>query len=725
MSAIVTEGTGNIPEQPTLVMPNRVTPAIMLELEKALGGSSRVAWLVESSLRPAPEIMQHLQQTRAAGTMFSLDTPQAQVVENLRRFAEQRRHLVLLPGRPAQLRASLCDVTARLLTFFDGSPIPALPVYCGMFNSGPEDTITTHSPSEPIRLRILPPIKPGAAQSARIYGSWLEASADLLSHHPLAENASLPHLLISALKAHPDACIIDGIDDTQLTHLDVLVYAFRLSRLLKRHTSHRRLGIILPPGKLATIANVACILAGISPVNINFLTTEENFRHIIRKSGITRFITEERFVAKQREFPWPRTRDLIFIEQELADMNGGKLGIWRMILRMMTPEQIAHRLRLPDTPTPDKEATLLFTGAASGEARGAALTHRMLMTALASLQSRLELVPGDRILSSLPLYHSLGLSIGLLMPLVYGYDMVTYPSPVAARRLCELISNYDVRLVTATPALARHMFNLAGEDTFESVTYFITGSDKLTTELALEARQRFRLNMLDAYTLTEACPLVALNLPSPTPLEGEQSIPSARNNTVGAPLPGMAVRISDASRVDQILPLGAPGLIWVKGASVLREYLDDEAATSRHTRGTWLCTDDIGKLDADGLLTIMGRRTRFSKIGGEVVSHEHVEHILRRVLKIKPDTPERKIAIIGIPDSARGEQLILLSAVHKTAHPHDLITIRYGIMNEGFPSLWCPERILPVPAIPVLPNGKLDYPACYALATGSPGKPTR
>ena len=83
MSAIVTEGTGNIPEQPTLVMPNRVTPAIMLELEKALGGSSRVAWLVESSLRPAPEIMQHLQQTRAAGTMFSLDTPQAQVVENL------------------------------------------------------------------------------------------------------------------------------------------------------------------------------------------------------------------------------------------------------------------------------------------------------------------------------------------------------------------------------------------------------------------------------------------------------------------------------------------------------------------------------------------------------------------------------------------------------------------------------------------------------------------
>lgn len=718
MSKIITEGTGNIPDQPMLILPNRVSLDIMQELEKALGGSSRVAWLVENSLRPAADIMQHLQQTKAAGTVFSIEQQtQAQVVEQLRRFAEQRRHLVLLPGHPAQQRAALSDIPARLLTFFDGSPIPVLPVYCASGNAGPEDALTSLPTDEPLQLRILAPIKPGPAQSARVLTGWLEASADIFRHHPLTEDASLPHLLISALKAHPEACVIDGIDDTRMSHQDVLVYAFRLARLLKRHTSHRRLGIILPPGKLSTIANCACILAGISPVNIDYHASEEVFRSIVRRADITRFITEERFVTKLRDFAWPRTRDLIYIEQELADMSGSRLKIWRLFLRMLTPEKIAHRLRLTDTPNPDSEAALLFTGGTSGNAKGVPLTHRMLIAALAEAQSRLDLTPGDRFLAAMPIYRSFGLTVGMLMPLVYGYDMVTYPATRAARRLCELIRNYDIRLVIATPALTHSLFHLATPDTFTSVDYYFVIGEPLPAGLLTDARQRFRLHLLAGYGLTEATALVSVNLPSPTPAENEQSLPSSRNGTVGAPLPGLAVRIMDAAREEQLLPLGAPGMVWLKGASVLTQYLNDEEATQSRTRGSWFCTGDIGKLDADGLLTILGRRNRFSKIGGEMVSHEHVELVLSRVLKITPDNTGRKITIVGLPDSARGERLILLSTVHKIPHPHDLITIRYGIMNEGYPALWCPDKIVPVATIPVLSNGQPDYPACLRLAT--------
>lgn len=157
MNEIVTEGAGNIPEQPVLVLPNRVNLAIMQELEKQLGGPDRVAWLVEQSLQPEPNIMQHLQQTRAAGCIFSVrQQKQSDVVTRLRPFAEQGRHLVLLPGRPAQLRSGICDYPSALLTFFDTAPIPVLPVFCGMFNDGPEDTITTTAPTAPIHLRILP-----------------------------------------------------------------------------------------------------------------------------------------------------------------------------------------------------------------------------------------------------------------------------------------------------------------------------------------------------------------------------------------------------------------------------------------------------------------------------------------------------------------------------------------------------------------------------------------
>ncbi len=722
MKEIVTEGTGNIPNQSVLVLPNRITPAIMPELEKVLGGAGRVSWLVQHELHPDPTIMEYLQKTRASGLIFSPHhQTQEQVVEKLSVFAAERRYIVLLPGRPAQQRGTLSDYPAELLTFFDNSPIPVLPVYCGMFNDSADDTICTTPACDTTHLRILPPIKPGPAQSARVLSAWLEASADLLNSHSVIETASLPHLLISAFKTHPDSCVIDGIDDSELTHHDLLVYAFRLSRILRRHTTHRRLGIILPPGKLATIANVACMLGGISPVNINFNAPAPVFRDMVKKAGITRFITEERFVTKLQSFPWPRPRDLIFIEQELADMSGSRLSLWRMLLRMLSPEQIVSRLHLPNTPTPDTEAALLFTGGSSGSAKGIPLTHRMLIANLVMTQSRINLTAGDRFLSSLPIFHSFGLTIGMLMPLVYGYDMVTYPNPLAARRLCELIRNYRVRLTVATPTQVRHMLQLATQDTFESVDYFITGAERLSPELAAEASQRFQLRLLEGYGLTEASPVVSVNLPSPGVQAGETAIPSARSGTVGAPLPGVAVRIMDATREEQIQPLGTPGMIWLKGASILKKYLDDEQATQERTRGAWFCTGDIGKMDADGLLTIMGRRNRFSKIGGEMVSHEHVEQVLTRVLKIKPSAPgepTRRIAVVGVPDSAKGEKLILLSTIHKIAHPHDLITIRYGIMNEGYPALWCPERILPVASIPELSNGKLNYPLCYQMAAG-------
>ena len=721
MNEIVTEGTGNIPEQPVLVLPNRVNLTIMQELEKALGGAGRVSWLVQNELLPEPGIMEYLQKNRASGAIFSPKRQtQAQVVERLRGFAAERRYIVLLPGRPAQLRGTLCDYPAELLTFFDNSPIPALPVYCGMFNDSPDESIVTSPPCDSVHIRILPPVKPGAAQSSRVLSAWMEASADLLNRHSIIETASLSHLLISALKAHPEACIIDGIDDSELTHHDLLVYAFRLSRILKRHTTHRRLGIILPPGKLASIANVACILSGISPVNINFNAPAQLFREMIKKSGISRFITEERFVTKLQNFPWPRNRDLIFIEQELADMSGSRLSLWRMLLRMFTPEQIAHRLHLPIAPSPDTEAALLFTAGSSGSTRGVPLTHRMLVANLVMLQSRINLTVSDRFLSSLPLFHSFGLTIGMLMPMVYGYDMITYPSPLAARRLCELIHRYRVRLTVTTPALAHHMFQLATPETFQSVDYFITGTERLSPELAAEARQRFKLNLLECYGLTEAAPIVSVNLPAAYPQERETALPSARSGTVGAPLPGVAVRIMDSAREEQIQPLGTPGMIWLKGPSILKTYLDDEQATQECTRGAWFCTGDIGKMDTDGMLTILGRRTRFSKIGGEMISHEHVEQVLTRVLKITPaapGTPSRRIAVIGVPDSAKGEKLILLSTVHKITHPHDLITIRYGIMNEGYPALWCPDRIIPILSIPELTNGKLNYPLCYKIAT--------
>ncbi|PYL04515.1 MAG: hypothetical protein DME32_01665, partial [Verrucomicrobia bacterium] len=123
----------------------------------------------------------------------------------------------------------------------------------------------------------------------------------------------------------------------------------------------------------------------------------------------------------------------------------------------------------------------------------------------------------------------------------------------------------------------------------------------------------------------------------------------------------------------------------------------------------WLKTGDIGRLDEDGFLYIEGRLSRFSKIGGEMVPHEVVEQKIIAVLGLEGS--ERRIAICGVPDEAKGEALILL-----TAEPIEMDQLRAGLNEAGVPNLWIPKRSAVVEGIPVLASGKLDIRRCQELA---------
>ena len=108
---------------------------------------------------------------------------------------------------------------------------------------------------------------------------------------------------------------------------------------------------------------------------------------------------------------------------------------------------------------------------------------------------------------------------------------------------------------------------------------------------------------------------------------------------------------------------------------------------------------------------IEGRLSRFSKIGGEMVPHETIEAAITKELELDADD-QRKIAVVGIPDEAKGEALVLLSA-HEDVDPTRL---RYGLLEAGLPALWVPRTVIDVEAIPVLASGKLDIKACEQLA---------
>lgn len=712
MGNIITEGQGNIPTQPVLILPNRIDLQVVKQLEEQLGNGN-ICWLVEDSHRPGAEIMNYLNRPGAHGLLCSAERMSREVLsDRIHDALSKGLYVVLICGRPGQQPSSLSDVPANILSMFDDTTLSALPLYAGMYNKGLKNAIVTQTPYDTLRLQYSPVLKAGAGLGVRVLSAWAEAAAVQFSAHPQLTEASLPHALLHSMKEHPDALIIDGVDDTQMTRSRLLALALILSRRIRSYTTERRIGVILPPGKLATITNVACILAGIAPVNINYTADAETFRNRVEKARLTRFITEQRFISKQQQFAWPRRRDLLFADRELSTLSNSRLRAWQLLVRFAPVDKLAVLLHIAH-PQPGDEAAISFSDSVGSTAKGVVHTHAMILAGAMQMQSRLQPAARERFLCTAPLYTTAGFTVGLLMPLLYGCDMITYPSPDAGKRICRLAHNYGATFATFSPGHLHRVLQHATADTFATARCIMVTDGKLPEETSQKAAAELKLNLQEAYTLSEAACICAASASTPEPAPGTPHIiPTRRIGSVGAPMPGIAVRITDSNRDDLILPASSPGNIWLQGPAIASGYLADTPPATERMRGKWFRTDDVGCMDANGILTICGRRERFSKISGEMVSHEMVEAALCRILGIAPGNETPRLAILGVP-GPKGERLVMLSTIHKTGGGPVVTPLRYQLTNAHYSGNWAPEVILPMPYIPTLPNGKLDYETCY------------
>ncbi|MEO0416608.1 MAG: hypothetical protein AAF226_16820 [Verrucomicrobiota bacterium] len=150
-------------------------------------------------------------------------------------------------------------------------------------------------------------------------------------------------------------------------------------------------------------------------------------------------------------------------------------------------------------------------------------------------------------------------------------------------------------------------------------------------------------------------------------------------------------------------------MIWLRGPNVFEGYLNEPEKTADVIINGWFKTGDIGRVDEEGFLYIEGRLSRFSKIGGEMVPHETVETAINQAMEYGDD--ERQVAIVGVPDDAKGEALILLAKGGV-----DQAELRSKLLANGIPALWVPKKVVDVESIPILASGKLDIKGCETVA---------
>ena len=338
------------------------------------------------------------------------------------------------------------------------------------------------------------------------------------------------------------------------------------------------------------------------------------------------------------------------------------------------------------------------------------LSHRNVVGNVSQFRQLLDAKKTDAILGSLPFFHTFGSTVTLWYPLIEGVRIVTFPNPLEAAKCAALIEQYGLTFLLATPTFLRLYLRKAEPEQLRSLRLIIVGAEKLPLDLAKHFEERFHKKVFEGYGLTETAPAVSVNLPDQQPKKpGEHVQSSSRLGSVGRLAPGMAAEIREPE-TNRKLSLYDTGMLWLCGPNIFEGYLHDPKRTAEVLHDGWLKTGDIARFDEDGFLYIEGRLSRFSKIGGEMVPHEAIEQKIVDLLELS-GRDERPIAVIGVQDEAKGEALVLLSAVDI-----DLAELRKKLQEAGVPNLWIPKHVQRVEAIPVLASGKLDLKKCQERA---------
>jgi acyl-[acyl-carrier-protein]-phospholipid O-acyltransferase/long-chain-fatty-acid--[acyl-carrier-protein] ligase len=418
-------------------------------------------------------------------------------------------------------------------------------------------------------------------------------------------------------------------------------------------------------------------------------------------------------VDQLKDFPWPGTP--LDLAELMKSFPPKKLKRWGL-LALVTPSGLLRRwIGLPRWGD-DAEAALLFTSGSSGDPKGVVLTHRNILSNTAQCAAVLGRIDIQALLGSLPVFHSFGFTVTLWWPLLGGPRVVTYPSPLDTVKLAETIQRHRLELLITTPTFLRSFLRKAKPEQLRPLKLVVTGAEKLPLDLTEEFEKRFGIKICEGYGMTEASPVVSVNLPDEPPSRmSPEGVLARRVGSVGRMVPGLSARIRDPETGED-LSLFASGMLWLKGANVFTGYLEDTQRTAEVIHDGWYKTGDIGRLDEDGFLYIEGRLSRFSKIAGEMVPHLTVEQRIMESLD-RPDEAHDApvLAVVGVSDAKRGESLVALTTLEL-----DHGALRKRLAAAGVPNLWIPKVFRRVAAIPLLASGKLDLRACEQLASEEP-----
>ena len=271
--------------------------------------------------------------------------------------------------------------------------------------------------------------------------------------------------------------------------------------------------------------------------------------------------------------------------------------------------------------------------------KGVALSHRNILANTAQCLARLAANGEDMVFNVLPVFHSFGLTGGLMMPLLGGVPVYLYPSPLHYRIVPELLYDTCATILFGTDTFLRGYARTAHPYDLRTVRLIVAGAEAVKESTRQTYMDRFGVRILEGYGVTETAPVLAMNTPI-----------ANKAGTVGRLSPLMRARL------EPVAGIAEGGRLFVEGPNVMLGYYRAEnPGVLEAPADGWHDTGDIVAIDAQGFITIKGRVKRFAKIAGEMVSLAAVEALAAEAC------PGAALVVVSLPDARKGERLVLMT----------------------------------------------------------------
>jgi acyl-[acyl-carrier-protein]-phospholipid O-acyltransferase / long-chain-fatty-acid--[acyl-carrier-protein] ligase len=549
-----------------------------------------------------------------------------------------------------------------------------------------------------ITITFLPPVEFDAPENLK--GSALrqhqaeklyDVMADMMFQTSKMER-TLWQALLDAQATHGGKReIIEDIQRQPMSYDRIVTGSLVLGRKLASLTpGQKNVGVLMPNAVAAALAFFGLLATGRRPALLNFSTGAINMMAACTAAEVSSIVTSRKFIDAAE-----MQSDLQLLEKAckiiyLEDVRAS-IGLSDKVFGLWTKLAPGLALRNAGAETDSNQpAVTLFTSGSEGVPKGVVLSHRNLNANWLQVAARIPFTPQDKVFNAMPVFHSFGLTGGLLLPLLGGVNSFLYPSPLHYKIVPEMCYDTNATALFGTDTFLTGYARNAHPYDFFNMRFVVAGAERVKPETRAIWMEQFGLRILEGYGATECSPVLAVNTPM-----------HYRSGSVGRLLDGISYNLEAVPGIEN------GGRLYVKGPNIMLGYLRaDNPGVIEAPPGGWYDTGDIVNVDEQRFVTILGRAKRFAKIAGEMVSLTMIEAKLQELY------PDLGHAVVAVPDKKKGEQLVMFTTL---ANP-DRKTIADGLRSQGVADLMIPKSIFALEALPMLGSGKTDYVTIARLA---------